>query len=81
MSTITTNFLNSIGRYSILYVIAAPIYIFAKKAYLDENGEIVVPKLAIAILLTFVIFSTLIYWKNPKKNLTWQKLDRLTARK
>ena len=73
MSSITTNFLNSIGRYSIFYTLAAPIYIFASGEYEDP------PKLALAILILTVILTTLFYWKNPDKNFKWKIADRLIA--
>lgn len=72
-AVINVNFFNKIGRFSILYVLAAPIYIFATGEYNDP------PKLAIAILSLFVIVTTLSYWKKPKKNLRWRLLDRLTV--
>lgn len=73
MSSITINFLNSIGRYSIFYTAAAPIYIFASGEYEDP------PKLALAILIITVIITTLAYWKNPGKNFKWKIADRLIA--
>ena len=79
MTSIATSFFNQIGRFSILYTIAAPIYIFASGEYKKDNGDIDGPKLAIAILITFVILTTLQYWKAPKKNFKWKILDRLTA--
>lgn len=79
MGSITTSFFNQIGRFSILYTVAAPIYIFASGEYKKGNGEIDAPKLSIAILISFVILTTLQYWKSPKKNFKWKILDRLTA--
>lgn len=73
MSSITVNFLNSIGRFSILYVLAAPIYIFSTDEFRDP------PKLALAILILLVVLTTLAYWKNPTKNYKWRTADRLTA--
>ena len=73
MSSITVNFLRSVGRFSILYVLAAPIYIFSTDEYKDP------PKLALAILILFVVLTTLIYWKKPSKNLKWKITDRATA--
>lgn len=61
MSSITINFLNSIGRYSIFYTAAAPIYIFASGEYEDP------PKLALAILIITVIITTLAYWEKSGK--------------
>ena len=76
MSTVSTAFLNQIGRFSILYTIAAPIYIFVTEEYKNQDGTIDAPKLAIAILILCVIASTIIYWKNPKKHGIWQIIDR-----
>ena len=73
MSSITVNFLNKIGRFSILYVLAAPIYIFSTDEFRDP------PKLALAILISTVIITTLAYWKNPSKNFKWKIADRLIA--
>jgi len=56
MSSLAVNFFNQIGRFSILYVLAAPIYIFATEEYKttdnNPNGDI---KLALAILIIFVV--------------------------
>ncbi len=73
MSSITVNFLNSIGRFSILYVLAGPIYIFSTDEFRDP------PKLALGILILTVILTTLAYWKNPTKNFKWKIADRLVA--
>ena len=80
MSSIALNFFRQIGRFSILYVLAAPIYIFATEEYKttadNPNGDI---KLSLAILITFVVLTTLFYWRNPRKNKIWRILDRLTV--
>lgn len=73
MSSASINFFNQIGRFSILYVLAAPVYIFATGEYKNEI------KLALAILITFVVVTTISYWKNPSQNRKWGFLDRLTV--
>ena len=75
----SVSFFNQIGRFSILYVLAAPIYIFATEEYKNPDGSINSPKLAIGILILSVIVSTIIYWKNPKDFPIWQKIDRAIA--
>ena len=80
MSSIALNFFRQIGRFSILYVLAAPIYIFATEEYKttdnNPNGDV---KLALAILIIFVVLTTLSYWENPSRNKKWKILDRLTV--
>lgn len=73
MSSLTINFLNTVGRFSILYVLAAPIYIFSTEEYKDP------PKLALAVLILTVILTTLAYWKDPTKNFKWKLADRAVA--
>ena len=73
MSSVTVTFLNQISRFSILYALAAPIYVFATEEYKDP------PKLALAILILIVIITTLNYWNKPEKKYKWMIADRLIA--
>ena len=73
MSSVTVNFLNQISRFSILYALSAPIYVFATEEYKDP------PKLALTILILLVIITTVNYWNKPEKKYNWMIADRLIA--
>ena len=64
--------MRAFGRYSIVGALAAPIYVFASGEYHDP------PKLAISILILFVILTTYMYWgiSNMEKTVFWKIADR-----
>jgi len=67
--------MRAFGKYSIVFSLSAPIYIFASKEYEDRA------KLALAILIILVNVTTYYYWsfKDMKKSIFWKIADRLTV--
>lgn len=73
-SSIPLNFLSNIGKYSIFFFLAGPIYVFSTDNYKNDY------KLSIAILTIVVAITTYFYWGNSnEKDIFWKFLDRAIA--
>jgi len=67
--------MRAFGKYSIIFSLSAPIYVFASGEYTDGA------KLALSILIILVNITTYFYWsfKDMKKSVFWKIADRLTV--
>ena len=67
--------MRAFGKYSIIFSLSAPIYVFASGEYTDGA------KLALVILIIFVNVTTYFYWsfKDMSKSFFWKIADRLTV--